>query len=96
MLMANQHATAADWSHKLRLSSVPRAETPIVQPLHVFAARRKCFDVIVRSALNKDEAVAIIFRKLPLGEYGWDEATARLDLIGCSQDGFPIWRINRS
>lgn len=94
--MANQHATAAAALDFVDPFEFGRAEPSLVQPLHVFAARRQSFDVIVRSALNKDEAVAVIFRKLPLGEYGWDEATARLDLIGCSQDGFPIWRINRS
>lgn len=94
MVMANQHATASDGSHKLRLSSVPRAEVSPVQPLCVFAARRDSFDVIVRCPYAEN-ALPMIFAHLPMEEHGWRFDETNIERVG-THDGFPIWRINRS
>lgn len=71
------------------------ASKPLITPLHVFAARRESFDVIVRRTWSSPRAVAAIFEALPLAENGWDIATVKAIHIGNSEGLYPIWRLER-
>lgn len=68
---------------------------PLITPLHVFAARREVFDVIVRRTWSSPRAVAAIFEALPLAENGWDIATVKAVHVGNSEGLYPIWRLER-
>jgi hypothetical protein len=77
---------------------VPEAcsEKPCFVPLGIFVARRDSFDFILRERrASKHEAVRAAFTELPMDENGWCETTAKIARIGTSEDGFPIWRLER-
>lgn len=71
---------------------IPR---PLVTPLHVFAAHRESFDVIVRRNLQKPAVLDALFEALPLAENGWDRGSLKLRHIGNSERLYPIWRLER-
>lgn len=68
---------------------------PLITPLHVLAAQRQWFDVIVRRTWSEHRAVDAIFDALPLEEHGWDRATAKATHIGNHRALYPIWRLER-
>lgn len=71
------------------------AEKPTITPLHIFAAHRESFDVIVRHNFQKPRAIDAIFEALPLEEHGWDRETVIASHIGNSERRYPIWRLER-
>jgi hypothetical protein len=68
---------------------------PLVTPLHVFAARRESFDVIVRRTWSAPRVIAALFDALPLAENGWDHDALKIRHIGNSENRYPIWRLER-
>lgn len=68
---------------------------PLVTPLHVFAAHRESFDVIVRRNVQKPAVLDALFEALPLAENGWDRGRIKLRHIGNSERLYPIWHVER-
>lgn len=66
----------------------------LVTPLSVFAAGRSNFDCIVRGPFSGSEALAVIFSRLPMEEYGWEYSHTAINRAGHAGD-FPIWRVSR-
>jgi hypothetical protein len=77
-----------------RLTAEP-ALKPLITPLHVFAAHRESFDVIVRRNVQKPAVLDALFEALPLAENGWDRGSLKLRHIGNSERLYPIWRLER-
>lgn len=94
-MVAAAHAPFHDPASGLLMVPTATFPRPLITPLHVFAARRESFDVIVRRTWSSPRAVAAIFEALPLAENGWDIATVKAVHIGNSEGLYPIWRLER-
>jgi hypothetical protein len=63
---------------------------PPIAPLGVFVARRRWFTAVV-DTVQRDEALALAFRELPLVEHGWVPSRTKADRLA----GGLIWRFER-
>jgi len=68
---------------------------PLVTALHVFAARRESFDVIVRRTWSAPKVIDAVFDALPLEENGWKAGNYFCRHVGNDKGRFPIWRFTR-
>lgn len=81
---------------KLPPSDIPAQPVTLalVTPLSIFAAGHSSFEAIVRGPFGGREALAVIFSRLPLEEYGWEFDHTDINLVGHNGD-FPVWRVSQ-
>lgn len=87
-------ATAATAIVRPHLLVVDAMGFPLVQPLAIFAAGRRSFEVLVRALVSGHEALACIFVALPMADNGWDFDHTEIVKVR-TRFGFPIWRVSR-